>query len=69
MNGHPLHRPRLPPHRAARRLLRPDIADIRGNHLRNRRHAADLSDVVRLRLEVLATHGIQRAQIYSVRVF
>jgi hypothetical protein len=45
------------------------IADIRGNHLRNRRHAADLSDVVRLRLEVLATHGIQRAQIYSVRVF
>ena len=45
------------------------IADIRGNHLRNRRHAADLSGVVRLKIEVLATHGIERAQIYSVRVF
>jgi hypothetical protein len=45
------------------------IADIHGNHLRNRRHAADLSGVIRLRLDILATHGIPRAQIYAVRVF
>ena len=45
------------------------ITDIRVNHLRNRRHPGDLSGVVQLRLEVLATHGIRRPQVYSVRVF
>ena len=72
MNGNPLDRPRLPPHRLTAEHADGTatvIADIRGNHLRNRRHPADLSGVVRLRLEVLATQGIERAQIYSMRVF
>ncbi|MFM7180723.1 MAG: FAD-dependent oxidoreductase [Verrucomicrobiales bacterium] len=45
------------------------IADVRDNHLRNRHHAADLEMVKRVRVEVLQTNGITRAQIYAVRVF
>jgi hypothetical protein len=45
------------------------IVEVAGNHLRNRRHEADLTGVVGLRLEVLQTHGLPRAQVYGVRVF
>lgn len=45
------------------------LADVRGNHLRNRRHPAALDDVSRLRIAILQTHGLPRAQIDAVRVF
>jgi hypothetical protein len=44
------------------------IADVRGNHLRSRRHAAVLDSVAHLRLEMIGTHGLPRAQVYAVRV-
>jgi hypothetical protein len=44
------------------------LAEVRGNHLRNRRHPAALGNVSRIRLEILKTHGLPRAQIYALRV-
>jgi hypothetical protein len=44
------------------------IAEVRGNHLRNRRHAALIDNVINIRVEVISTNGLPRAQIYAVRV-
>jgi FAD dependent oxidoreductase len=43
------------------------VAEVRGNHQRNRRHPVDLDEVVSLRLEILGTHGTPRAQVYAFR--
>jgi len=45
------------------------IAEITGNHLRNRRHLTVLDHVSGLRVEILGTNGLSRAQIYAIRVF
>lgn len=45
------------------------VVDVRDNHLRNRRHELRLDGVNALRLECLSTHGVERAQVYSLRVF
>lgn len=45
------------------------IAEVASNHQRNRHHPARLDGVVRIRLEILGTHGLPRAQIYGIRVF
>lgn len=45
------------------------IAEITGNHQRNRRHRVELEDVRRLRVEIVNTNGLSRAQVYSVRAF
>lgn len=46
------------------------VAEARGNYRRNRLHRLDGGPVTagRLRLEVLATNGLNRAQLYAVRV-
>ena len=44
------------------------IADIRGNYQRNRRHRTAIAGVRRLRVEILATNGLNRAQLYGIRV-
>ena len=45
------------------------IADVTDNFQRNCRHAVDLKGVGKLRLEILATNGLERAQVYSIRAF
>lgn len=45
------------------------VSSIENNYQRNCIHRCDLNDVVGIRLECGATHGIDRAQIYTVRVF
>ncbi|MCH7227028.1 FAD-dependent oxidoreductase [Haloferula sp. A504] len=45
------------------------VAEVTGNHQRNRRHQVDLEDVRRLRVEIVKTNGLSRAQIYSLRAF
>jgi hypothetical protein len=45
------------------------VAEVRDNHLRNRRHEARIRGVRSVRLECLSTHGVERAQVYAVRVF
>jgi hypothetical protein len=45
------------------------VAEVGGNHHRNRRHQASLDGVSRLRVEILRTNGLRRAQVYAVRVF
>jgi hypothetical protein len=45
------------------------LADVRDNHLRNRRHDHRIDGVTALRLECLSTHGVERAQVYAIRVF
>jgi hypothetical protein len=45
------------------------VAEIAGNHQRNRRHPVDLEDVRRLRVEIIQTNGLSRAQVYSIRAF
>lgn len=45
------------------------VADVRDNHLRNRRHEACIQGVRSLRLECLSTHGVDRAHVYAIRVF
>ena len=45
------------------------VAEVTGNHQRNRRHRVELADVSKLRVEVIRTNGLSRAQIYSVRAF
>lgn len=45
------------------------IAEVENNHQRNCKHVAELQGVTDLRLECHATHGIDRAQVYSLRVF
>jgi hypothetical protein len=44
------------------------VAEVTENFQRNRRHKLRLEDVTRLRLEILATNGLSRAQVYGVRV-
>ncbi len=45
------------------------IVDIADNFQRLKKHPCDLTDVKSLRLEVLGTNGLNRAQVYSLRVF
>ncbi len=45
------------------------VADMTDNFQRNCRHTAVLKGVVSLRLEILATNGLERAQVYGIRVF
>ena len=44
------------------------IAEVTGNFQRNRRHRMALEGITRLRLEILATNGLARAQVYEIRV-
>ena len=43
------------------------VVEVRGNHLRNRRHPAALDHVTRLRIEIFQTQGLPRVRIYAVR--
>lgn len=45
------------------------VAAVENNYQRNCVHHASLKGVVGIKLECSATHGIDRAQVYSVRVF
>ena len=45
------------------------VAEVSNNHQRNRSHPCDLTGVTGVRLECLSTHGLDRAQVYAVRVF
>ncbi len=45
------------------------VAEAANNYQRNCIHNCDLTGVVRIRLECRSTHGIDRAQVYTVRVF
>jgi uncharacterized protein YjiS (DUF1127 family) len=44
------------------------IAEVASNFQRNRRHRVALEGITRLRLEILATNGLARAQVYEIRV-
>ena len=44
------------------------LAEITGNYQRNCRHQVVAAAVRRLRVEILATNGLTRAQIYEIRV-
>jgi hypothetical protein len=44
------------------------VAEVGGNYQRNRRHRAAIAGVRRLRVEILATNGLRRAQVYGIRV-
>jgi hypothetical protein len=44
------------------------VAEITGNYQRNRRHRTPVAGVSHLRLEILATNGLNRAQLYGIRV-
>ena len=44
------------------------IAEVTGNYQRNRRHRLSVAEVSRLRVEMLATNGLTRAQLYGIRV-
>jgi len=43
------------------------IAEVTGNFQRNRRHEIEPENLTALRLEIFATHGVPRAQVYAVR--
>ena len=45
------------------------VAEVHGNYQRNRSHTVDLRGVTGLKFECRSTHGIDRAQVYAVRVF
>ncbi len=44
------------------------VAEVSDNYYRNCRHEVQLVDVVGVRLEIFGTNGIDRAQVYSVRI-
>ena len=44
------------------------VAEITGNYQRNRRHRTAIRGVRRLRVDIAATNGITRAQLYAIRV-
>lgn len=44
------------------------LIEVTGNFQRNCRHEVMLTGITRLRLEILATHGLPRAQVYAMRV-
>jgi hypothetical protein len=44
------------------------VAEVTGNFQRNRRHRVALEGITRLRLEILGTNGLARAQVYQIRV-
>jgi hypothetical protein len=44
------------------------LAEVTGNFQRNRRHRMALEGITGLRLEILATNGLARAQVYEIRV-
>lgn len=45
------------------------VAEVNGNYQRFCRHSCTEKNITKLRLEVLATNGLERAQIYSIRAF
>lgn len=45
------------------------VAEVSGNFHRNRRHTVHLTKIISLRLEILATNGLDRAQVYGIRAF
>jgi hypothetical protein len=45
------------------------VVEVSNNHQRNRSHPCDLTGVTGVRLECISTHGLDRAQVYAVRVF
>jgi hypothetical protein len=45
------------------------VAEINDNHQRNRSHLTDLTKVTSIRVECIATNGLDRVQIYAIRVF
>lgn len=45
------------------------VIEVAGNHQRNRCHSVELEGVTGLRVRIIATHGVPRAQVYAVRVF
>jgi hypothetical protein len=57
---------RLIAHRADGTLS--TIVEVTGNFQRNRRHRVALEGITRLRLEILGTNGLARAQVYEIRV-
>ena len=44
------------------------VAEVQNNHQRNVMHQISQREVVSIRIECISTHGIDRAQVYSVRV-
>ncbi|MEY4387651.1 MAG: hypothetical protein RLY20_2934 [Verrucomicrobiota bacterium] len=44
------------------------VAEVTGNYQRNRRHRVAIEGITRLRVEILATNGLARAQVYEIRV-
>jgi hypothetical protein len=44
------------------------VAEVTGNFHRLRRHRLALDGIIRLQIEILATNGLHRAQVYEVRV-
>ena len=46
-----------------------EVANVSGNYLRHRAHTFEPIRVDRLRLEVLATQGVPRAQVYTIRAY
>jgi hypothetical protein len=45
------------------------VTEVANNYQRNRVHNCDLAGVVQIRLECRSTNGVERAQVYAVRVF
>jgi len=45
------------------------IAEVNNNYQRLRKHRCELNNVKSIRLEVLATNGLNRAHVYAIRVF
>ena len=45
------------------------LAEMGGNYQRLCRHSFDPTEINEIRLEVLKTHGMDRAQVYALRVY
>jgi hypothetical protein len=46
-----------------------EIASVRGNYLRHRTHRTETLCTRAVKLEILGTNGLDRAQVYSVRIY
>ena len=45
------------------------LAEVSGNYQRVCRHSFDLTEISEIRLEILETHCLNRAQVYALRVY
>ncbi|MBC8232533.1 FAD-dependent oxidoreductase, partial [bacterium] len=45
------------------------LAEVSGNYQRHSRHSFKPTEVSKIRLEVLKTHGLNRVQVYALRVY